>query len=58
MAQAPWNGSPDEAARRFRAFVGMALCGAVREQMFTIATGTGANGRGVAYGSILNALGD
>jgi poxvirus D5 protein-like len=50
---------PDEAVRRyFRAFVGMALCGAVREQLFTIATGTGANGKGVAYGSILNALGD
>lgn len=50
---------PDEDVRRyFRAFVGMALCGAVREQVFTIATGTGANGKGVAYNAILNALGD
>ena len=50
---------PDEAVRRyFRAFVGMALCGAVREQVFTIATGTGANGKGVAYNAILHALGD
>lgn len=50
---------PDEDVRRyFRAFVGMALCGAVREQVFTIATGTGANGKGVAYNAILHALGD
>jgi phage/plasmid primase, P4 family, C-terminal domain len=50
---------PDEAVRRyFRAFVGMALCGAVREQVFTIATGTGANGKGVGYSAILHALGD
>lgn len=50
---------PDEQVRRyFRAFVGVALCGAVREQVFTIATGTGANGKGVAYNAILDALGD
>lgn len=50
---------PDEGVRNyFRAFVGMALCGAVREQVFTIATGTGANGKGVAYNALLNALGD
>ena len=50
---------PDEDVRRyFRAFVGMALCGAVREQVFTIATGTGANGKGVAYNAILHTLGD
>ena len=50
---------PDEAVRRyFRAFVGVSLCGAVREQVFTIATGTGANGKGVAYNAILDALGD
>lgn len=50
---------PDEQVRRyFRAFVGVALCGAVREQVFTIATGTGANGKGVAYGAILHAMGD
>ena len=50
---------PDEDVRRyFRAFVGMALCGAVREQVFTIATGSGANGKGVAYNAILHTLGD
>jgi len=50
---------PDGEVRRyFRAFVGVALCGAVREQVFTIATGTGANGKGVAYNAILYALGD
>ena len=50
---------PDGGVRRyFRAFVGVALCGAVREQVFTIATGTGANGKGVAYNAILYALGD
>lgn len=50
---------PDEQVRRyFRAFIGVALCGAVREQVFTIATGTGANGKGVAYNAVLDALGD
>ncbi|SDN95866.1 putative DNA primase/helicase [Actinomyces ruminicola] len=49
----------DPAVRRyFRAFVGVALCGATLEQAFTIATGTGANGKGVAYNAILHALGD
>ncbi|MBE6474232.1 MAG: hypothetical protein E7Z95_01415 [Actinomyces succiniciruminis] len=50
---------PDPDVRRyFRAFIGVALCGQVLEQVFTIATGTGANGKGVAYNAILNALGD
>jgi len=50
---------PDTDVRRyFRAFVGVALCGQVLEQAFTIATGTGANGKGVAYNAILNAFGD
>ncbi|MBE6482057.1 MAG: hypothetical protein E7Z94_06745 [Actinomyces ruminicola] len=50
---------PDPDVRRyFRAFVGLALCGATLEQTFTIATGTGANGKGVAYNAVLNALGD
>jgi len=50
---------PDEQVRLYwRAFVGMSLCGAVREQVFTIATGTGANGKGAAYCSVLAALGD
>ena len=50
---------PDDSVRHyFRAFAGMSLCGAVREQTFTIATGTGANGKSVAYNAILHALGD
>ncbi|RAX19460.1 hypothetical protein DRB06_13390 [Actinomyces sp. Z5] len=50
---------PDPDVRRyFRAFVGVALCGATLDQTFTIATGTGANGKGVAYNAVLDALGD
>lgn len=50
---------PDEAVRCYlQRFVGVALVGAVREQEFTIATGPGANGKGVFYGSIHHALGD
>ena len=50
---------PDTEVRDYLArFVGVALIGAVKEQHFTIATGTGANGKGVFYGAVLNALGD
>lgn len=42
----------------FQRFIGLSLLGAVREHIFTIATGTGANGKGTAYNAILNALGD
>ncbi|MFJ1510911.1 phage/plasmid primase, P4 family [Cellulosimicrobium funkei] len=50
---------PDEAVREYlQRFVGVALLGAVREQVFTIATGAGANGKGVFYGAVLHALGD
>lgn len=50
---------PDEAVRGyFQRFVGVGLLGAVREQEFTIAVGPGANGKGVAYGAVLHALGD
>lgn len=42
----------------FQRFVGLSLLGAVREHIFTIATGTGANGKGTAYNAILSALGD
>lgn len=50
---------PDDEVRAYLArFVGMALLGEVRDHVFTIATGTGANGKGVAYGAILNAIGD
>ena len=50
---------PDEDVRGyFQAFIGLTLCGAAREQIFTIATGKGANGKGVAYNAILHALSD
>jgi putative DNA primase/helicase len=50
---------PDEAVRGYlQRFVGVSLLGCVREQEFTIAVGTGANGKGVAYGAVLHALGD
>lgn len=50
---------PDADVRDYlRRFVGVALLGAVREQEFTIATGPGANGKGVFYGSVAHALGD
>ncbi len=50
---------PDEAVRSYlQRFVGVALVGAVREQEFTIATGPGANGKGVFYGCVHHALGD
>lgn len=38
--------------------VGLALLGRATEHIFPIATGTGANGKGTAYGAILWALGD
>ncbi|WP_296139676.1 phage/plasmid primase, P4 family [uncultured Tessaracoccus sp.] len=50
---------PDEQVRAYLArFVGLALLGTVEEQVFTIAIGTGANGKGVFYTSVLYALGD
>lgn len=50
---------PDEAVRGyFQRFIGLALLGMVREHIFTIATGTGANGKGTAYNAILDAIGD
>lgn len=42
----------------FQRFVGLSLLGMVREHIFTIATGTGANGKGTAYNAILDAVGD
>lgn len=50
---------PDDAVRGYlQRFVGVALLGTVREQEFTIAAGTGANGKGVFYAAVLHALGD
>jgi putative DNA primase/helicase len=42
----------------FQRVIGLALLGEVRENILPIATGTGGNGKGVAYGAILHALGD
>jgi putative DNA primase/helicase len=42
----------------FRRIIGLALIGEVLEHIFTIATGTGRNGKGVAYGAVMHALGD
>ncbi|WP_166791280.1 phage/plasmid primase, P4 family [Cryobacterium sp. Hh7] len=59
-----WNGFlgtvlPEEEVQCFfRKIIGLALIGAVVEDIFSIATGTGANGKGVAYGAVMNALGD
>lgn len=50
---------PDRAVRDYLArFVGVALIGEVVEQSFTVATGTGANGKGVFYETVQHALGD
>lgn len=50
---------PDPEVRAYLArFVGVSLIGETTEQEFTIGTGEGANGKGVAYETILNALGD
>lgn len=50
---------PDEGVRGyFQRFVGLSLLGSVREHLFTIATGEGANGKGTSYNAVLNALGD
>lgn len=50
---------PDPEVRAYLArFVGVALIGKVVEQEFTIATGEGANGKGVFYNALLHALGD
>ena len=50
---------PDEDVRGYyQRFVGLSLLGKVREHLFTIATGTGANGKGTSYGAVLHALGD
>lgn len=50
---------PDEPVRRyFQCFSGLSLIGKVLEHVFTIATGEGRNGKGVAYLAITYALGD
>lgn len=50
---------PDPEVRGyFQRFIGLSLLGTVREHIFTIATGSGANGKGTAYNAILDAVGD
>ncbi len=50
---------PDPEVRGyFQRLAGLALLGRVEEHIFTIATGTGANGKGTAYNALLNTLGD
>lgn len=50
---------PEEEVRDyFHRFIGLSLLGKVREHVFAVATGTGANGKGTSYLAILNALGD
>lgn len=50
---------PDIEVREYlQRFAGVSLIGEVLEQMLGIATGTGANGKGVFYEAFMNALGD
>lgn len=50
---------PDEDERDYlRRVFGQAVYGRVREHLFPVLTGTGANGKGTTYGAIGNALGD
>lgn len=50
---------PDEAERAYLQRVcGQAAHGRVREHLFPVLIGTGANGKGTAYGAICHALGD
>jgi putative DNA primase/helicase len=53
------NVLPDDAVRGYlQRLIGVSLLGKVVEHIFTIATGTGANGKGTSYNAILHALGD
>jgi putative DNA primase/helicase len=50
---------PDVAERDYlQRVIGQAVFGAVREHLFPVLTGTGANGKGTAYGAIVHAMGD
>lgn len=50
---------PDDEERAYlQRIAGQAIYGAVREHLFPILTGTGANGKGTAYGALVHALGD
>ncbi|GAB2535219.1 DNA primase family protein [Brachybacterium huguangmaarense] len=50
---------PDAAERDYlQRVIGQSVFGAVREHLFPVLTGTGANGKGTAYGAITHAMGD
>lgn len=50
---------PDQAEREYlQRVIGQAVYGRVREHLFPVLIGTGANGKGTAYGAITAALGD
>lgn len=50
---------PDDDERGYlRRVIGQSVYGGVREHLFPVLTGVGANGKGTAYGAICNALGD
>lgn len=50
---------PDPAERDYlQRVIGQSVYGRVREHLFPVLTGTGANGKGTAYGAITHALGD
>lgn len=50
---------PEAAERSYlQRVVGQSVHGTVREHLFPVLIGTGANGKGTAYGAITNALGD
>lgn len=50
---------PDPSERGYlQRVIGQGVFGAVREHLFPVLTGTGANGKGTAYGAIVHAMGD
>ncbi|MDT0201346.1 phage/plasmid primase, P4 family [Nocardioides sp. AE5] len=50
---------PDQDEREYlQRVIGQCVYGRVREHLFPVLIGTGANGKGTAYGAITNALGD
>lgn len=50
---------PDQDERDYlQRVIGQAVYGRVREHLFPVLIGTGANGKGTAYGAIVHALGD
>lgn len=53
------NVLPDAPEREYlQRVIGQSVFGSVREHLFPVLTGEGANGKGTAYGAITNAMGD